>query len=119
MRWLALGAVLAAAVTGLVRIAGPALLEPASASTRWLLALAVAAVAALVSGIALARAAVPERGWATLGLLAPGLAAHAVTADAFDTLFPMLQASSDRAWASLVFVVWAAVALTGLVMGRR
>ncbi|MFO0747760.1 MAG: hypothetical protein U1F43_19160 [Myxococcota bacterium] len=118
-RWLALGVVLAALVTGLVRVAGPALLEPASGSSRWLLTLGVAAVVTLITGLALSRAAVSERGWATLGLLAPGLLVHALASDLFESVFPMLQASSDRAWATLAFVVWGVVATTGFVMGRR
>lgn len=118
-RWLALGLVLAALVTGLVRLAGPALVEPASAVTRWLLALLVAALLAALSGIIIGRSPVSERGWATLGLIAPGLIANAVVSDAFEAVFPMLSAGSDRAWAALAFVVYGAIALTGFVMGRR
>jgi len=119
MRWLALGVILAVVVLGLVRLAGPALLEPASAGTRWLATGLVAGAVGALAGLALARAPVSERGWVTLALLTPGLLAHAVVADAFGVVFPMLREGSDRAWAALALATFGVVAAVGLVMGRR
>ncbi|MCC6619754.1 MAG: DUF5367 family protein [Deltaproteobacteria bacterium] len=119
MRWLALGVVLAVVVLGIVRIAGPAILEPASPATRWLATGIVAGALAGITALVLARAPVGERAWAALALVAPGLIAHVVIADAFGAVLPMLQATSDRAWAALTLATYGAMAAVGLVMGRR
>jgi len=119
MRWLAIGLVFAVVVLGIVRLAGPALLEPASDTQRWVLSGLVALALAAAAGVALARAPVAERGWAALAMITPGLIVHAIAADLFATVFPMLRAASDRAWSALVLLVFGVVAAIGLVMGRR
>lgn len=119
MRWYFVGAVLALVLVGLVRIAGPALLEPATTSARWFFASLVAVVLAMVATLAIVRAPMSERAWATLAIVTPSLLAHAILADVFGAVFPMLRETSDRAWSSLGFLVCGVVALVGLVVGRR